>query len=460
MNIFKKKDFQSVKEAGAKSKLVKTLTAFDLVMLGLGGVVGAGVFVLTGKMAANYAGPAVMLSYAIAGITCIFVALTYTELVSMLPTSGSLYTYSFVAFGELIAWLAGGVIFLEFTISAAAVAKSWSGYMQGLLYEGGMEIPRIYGSVPSDGGIIDLPAAFISLCMIAVLYRGTSESKKLNALLVMIKLIAVAAFVFAAVPHFNVEHWENFMPFGFNNVFLAGSILFFAFTGFSAVAASAEEAKNPEKDVTIGLIGSLVIATLIYIVVAGLLTGIVSYTELNNTSSLATALSSNGSSFGSAIVAAGASCGMVTVIMANLYVQSRIAYAMSRDGLYPKIFSKVHKKYSSPHFAIMFFGFIITLLAAFCPFDILGQLPSMAALADYLLITIIVIIFRSRYAGEKRTFMCPVLWFVAPVSIIMCVYLFSTQVYHEGEWLFQGKVFASICFLNMLGYFVMKMFKK
>ena len=196
MNIFKKKDFQSVKETGAKSKLVKTLTAFDLVMLGLGGVVGAGVFVLTGKMAANYAGPAVMLSYAIAGITCIFVALTYTELVSMLPTSGSLYTYSFVAFGELIAWLAGGIIFLEFTLSAAAVAKSWSGYMQILLYERGFGIPKIYGSVPSDGGIVDLPAMLISLLMIAVLYRGTSESKKLNALLVIIKLVAVAAFRF------------------------------------------------------------------------------------------------------------------------------------------------------------------------------------------------------------------------------------------------------------------------
>jgi APA family basic amino acid/polyamine antiporter len=456
MSIFRKKDFNSVKEASANGKLARTLTAFDLIMLGLGGIIGAGIFTYTGIIAAEHSGPAVMLSFMIAGATCIFVALTYTELASMLPTSGSLYTYSFVAFGELAAWLAGGIIILEFTVSAAAVAKAWSGYMRQLFRDGGIAFPEFLGKIPSEGGVMDLLALIIVLIVTAILYMGTKDSKRINTILVFVKLFVIALFIILAAPSFDIKNWDNFMPYGFNDVFLGASILFFAFTGFSAIAASAEECKNPERDVTVGLIGSVIIATTIYVITSGLLTGIVSYTTLNNPSPFAYALSANGKEIGSAIVAAGAICGLTTVIMANLYVQSRIAYAMSRDGLYPKFFSDVHEKYANPHKALLFFAAITALLAAFSPFDILGELPSMAALTDFMIISVIVLLFRQQYAAMNRPFVCPAIYIVAPIAIGMCLYLISAQIYHEGQWLIQGKLFFSFFAVNIVAYFVTK----
>ena len=460
MSIFKKKDFNSVKEAGINSKLARTLTAFDLIMLGLGGIIGAGLFAYTGIIAAEHSGPAVMVSYMIAGTTCIFVALTYTELASMLPTSGSIYTYSFVAFGELAAWMAGGIIILEFTLSAAAVAKAWSGYMRTLLHDAGFNFPEFLSKIPSEGGALDVLAVLIVVIVTGILYIGTKDSKKINTVLVFIKLFVITLFIILAIPSFDIKNWNDFMPYGFNDVFLGASVLFFAFTGFSAIAASAEECKNPEKDITIGLIGSVVLATLIYVITSGLLTGIVSYKLLNNPSSFAYALSVNGKEIGSAIVAAGAICGLTTVVMANLYVQSRIAYAMSRDGLYPKFFSDVHEKYASPHKALIFFASIAALLAAFSPFDLLGKLPSMAALTDFLIISLIVLLFRKQYANINRPFKCPMLYIVAPVAIGMCLYLISAQVYHEGEWLIQGKLFLLFFVANLLAYFVLKYCRK
>jgi APA family basic amino acid/polyamine antiporter len=460
MSIFRKKDFNSVKEAGANSKLAKTLTAFDLVMLGLGGIIGAGLFAYTGLIAAEHSGPAVMISYMIAGTTCLFVALTYTELASMLPTSGSIYTYSFVAFGELAAWMAGGIIILEFTVSGAAVAKAWSSYMRTLLHEAGYTIPEALSKIPSEGGMVDILAVLIVAIVTAILYKGTKDSKRINTLLVFIKLFVIALFIILAVPSFDIKNWSDFMPYGFNDVFLGASVLFFAFTGFGAIAASAEECKNPERDITIGLIGSVILSTFIYVIASGLLTGIVSYKVLNNPSSFAYALSLNGKEIGSAIVAAGAICGLTTVIMANLYVQSRIAFAMSRDGLYPKFFADVHEKYSNPHKALIFFAVITALVAAFSPFGVLGELPSMAALTDFMIISIIVLLFRVRYADVKRPFKCPAIYIVAPIAIGMCLYLISAQIYHEGQFLIQGKLFFIFFAVNFIAYFVIKGCKK
>lgn len=428
MNLFKKKTFDSVKESGANSGLAKSLTALDLVMLGLGGIIGSGVFVLTGLVAAQHSGPAVMLSYAIAGVVCVFVALAYTELAAMLPTSGSIYTYSYVAFGEMFAWVMGSVLVLELTVSAGGVAASWAGYVVGLLKAGGVNIPEIYTAVPANGGIANIPAMIIVGFVTFVLYLGTKDSKKLNAILVIVKMLAIGIFAFFAVPHFELKNWDNFMPYGFDDVVIGASILFFAFTGFGSLATAAEECKNPKRDLMIGIIGSLSLSTIVYVIVGGLATGITSFENLNNAQPLAHALVLNNSHVGSAIVAVGAVCGMTTVIMMNIYAQSRIFYSMSRDGLLPKAFSKLHPKYDSPYFSIIVVAVLAAIIGGFCPLSLIARMSSMAALIDYITIIMIVMIFRITMPNVQRSFKCPAIFVIAPIGFVACVYLLGKQV--------------------------------
>jgi APA family basic amino acid/polyamine antiporter len=441
MGFLKKKTFESVREIGATSGLSKTLGSFDLILLGLGAIIGTGVFALTGIIAANYSGPAVTVSYTIAGVTCIFVALAYTELATMLPTSGSIYTYSYVAFGEVFAWLIGSVIILELGFSAGAVAASWSGYVQRLLKSAGLSLPSALTSVPADGGILNLPALLITVFIGFILYLGTRDSKKLNTVLVLIKMTAIFAFTLFAAPHFDATHCDNFMPFGIDNVLVGSSILFFAFTGFGTLASAAEECRNPKKDLTIGIIGSLVLSTIVYVLVSGLLTGIISFDQLNNTEALAHALAVNNSNIGSAIVAAGAICGMTTVLMMNIYGTSRIFYVIARDGLLPKSFAKLHPKHDSPYVTILIFSTLTALLGAFCPTEILAQLSSMGSLIDYIAVVIVVMIFRFKLPQAVRPFKCPVVFIVAPIAFVACVYLLFKQILDkDGHLLITGKI--------------------
>jgi APA family basic amino acid/polyamine antiporter len=441
MSYLTKKSFESVKESGNTSGLAKTLTAYDLVLLGLGGIIGTGIFALTGFVAAKYSGPAVMLSYAIAGVVCIFVALAYTELASLLPTSGSVYTYSYVAFGELFAWLVGGVMILELSVSASAVATAWSGYAVSILEAGGVTIPKIWTAGPLNGGVVNLPAIFIVAFVSFLLYRGTKDSKRVNAILVLIKMSAIAVFVFVAVPHFEITNWDNFMPYGFDDVLLGSSILFFAFTGFGSLATAAEECKNPKRDLTIGIIGSLVLSTVLYIVVGGLATGIVSFELLDNSQPLAHALAVNNSKIGSSIVATGAICGMTTVIMMNIYAQSRIFYVMARDGLVPKCFAKIHPKHDSPYITILIFSGLIAILAGLVPLEVIAKMSSMGALIDYIVIMMVVMLFRVKMPEVLRSFKCPALFIVAPVGLLACVYLLFKQIISkEGELMFTGEL--------------------
>ncbi|MDG1436919.1 MAG: amino acid permease [Rickettsiaceae bacterium] len=444
MSFFTKKSFESVKEAFNTSGLAKNLTAIDLILLGLGGIIGTGVFALTGIVAAQYSGPAVTLSFAIAGLTCIFVALSYTELATMLPTSGSIYTYSYVAFGQVAAWLVGGLIVIEFGIAASAVASSWSAYVQGVLQAAGCGLPEYLVKPPHEGGVMNLPALLIIFAIGFMLYRGTTESKKLNSILVLIKIAAIFIFIFLAAPHFDATNWENFMPYGFDDVLRGASILFFAFGGFGVLASTAEECKNPKKDLTIGIIGSLIGATLVYIAVAVALTGVVPFEDLNTAQPLAYALHLVGSDIGSALVATGAIAGMATVIMINLYGLSRIFYAMARDGLLPKSLARLHHKYDSPYFSLLFFSVSLGLLAAFAPLQLLAKLSSMAALTDYILITIIVMLFRFKYPNAERTFKCPVIFLIAPIALLASLYLLSRQIIDkDGSMLLTGKLFIS-----------------
>jgi len=442
MSFFKKKSFDAVKSAGSTSGLDRTLTALDLIMLGLGGIVGTGVFALTGLIASQYAGPAVTLSYAIAGFTCVFVALVYTELATMLPTSGSIYTYSYVAFGEVIAWLVGGLAIVELSFASSAVAGSWSAYVQGILQSAGMALPLALSRSPLEGGVINLPALLIVFFVGSMLYRGTKESKKVTNILVIVKMIAIFMFIFFAAPHFDATNWENFMPYDIDGVLYGSSILFFAFTGFGTLASSAEECKNPKRDLTIGIIGSLLLATVVYVVVAGVLTGIVPSSELNNAQPLAQALKANGNNIGSVLVATGAIAGMTTVIMFTLYGQSRIFYVIARDGLLPKSLAKLHHKYNSPYVTIIMFSIIIALMGGLIPYGFLAQLSSMAALTDYILVGLIVILFRFRYPSVERPFKCPAIFIVAPIALLSSIYLLFKQVLDkDGTMLMTGKVF-------------------
>lgn len=433
MSFLRKKSFESVKEIGSSSGLSKTLGAFDLILLGLGAMIGTGVFVVTGIIAAKFSGPAVMLSYAIAGITCIFVAFVYTELAAMLPTSGSIYTYSYVAFGEVFAWIIGSVIILELGFASGIVAAGWSGYVQGLLRYGGIYLPKAIATVPANGGIINLPAFLISVAIGFVLYLGTKDSKKLNAILVFIKMAAILVFIFAATPHFDASNWSNFMPFGFSNVLVGASILFLAFTGFGTIATAAEECKNPKRDIMIGIIGSLVLTTIVYVAMAGLVTGIAPFDQLNNDQPLAYALALNNSKIGLAVVSIGAVCGMMTVLMMNIYGTSRIFYAIARDGLLPKSFAKLHPKYDSPYITIIIFASLAAILGGFCSTGLLTQLTSMGAIIDYITVATIVLLFRTRLPNAQRPFKCPLVYIITPFIICACVYLLFIQVF-DGEF--------------------------
>lgn len=433
MSFLTKKSFESIKELGKTSGLNKTLGAFDLVLLGLGAIIGTGVFVTTGIVAAKYSGPAVTLSYAIAGVTCIFVALAYTELATMLPTSGSVYTYAYVAFGEVFAWLIGSVIILELGFAAGAVAAGWSGYAQAILSAGGIYLPKALTAVPANGGIINLPAFLIVVFISFILYLGTKDSKKLNALLVFVKMAAIFAFIIYAAPHFNATNWQNFLPFGFSNMLVGASIIFFAMTGFGTIAATAEECKNPNRDLMIGIIGSLVISTIVYVIIAGLATSIASFDQLNNDQPLAYALSLNNSNVGSAIVATGAVAGMTTVLMMNIYGTSRIFYVIARDGLLPKSFAKLHTKYDSPYITILLFSALAAILGGFCPTEILIQLSSMGALIDYTAVAIIVMLFRIKMPDATRPFKCPAAFIIIPFVLVACLYLLVIQIV-DGEF--------------------------
>ena len=444
MSFFRRKSLQSVLDLGKTSGLAKTLTLMDLILLGLGAIVGTGVFTLTGVIAAEYSGPAVTISYAIAGLTCIFIALVYTELASMLPTSGSVYTYSYVAFGEVFAWLIASMLIVEMGFGAAAVAGGWSAYVQGLMESGGYALPSAFASCPGNGGTIDLPAFLIVMAIGGMLYLGTKESKVLNNILVVVKMIAILLFVVFAAPHFDIDNWQNFMPKGFDDVVYGGAILFFAFTGFGVLASTAEECKNPERDLTIAIVGSLVLATLVYMLVAGALTGIVPFNELNNAQPLAYALKKNGSNIGSILVAVGGIAGMTTVIMVNIYGQSRIFYVIARDGLLPKFLSKVHPKYDSPYISIMFFTMVVALAGSLVSFSTLAQLSSMGALTDYIMVAVAALLFRFTAPNARRPFKCPAIFLVAPMALMASLYLLGKQVIgSDGCLLGTGKIYVT-----------------
>lgn len=433
MNLFRTKSISEIIEASEKKPLKKTLGVMDLVLLGIGCVIGTGIFVLTGIGAAKYAGPGISLSYLCAALACMFAALAYAELAAMVPVAGSAYTYSYTILGEFVAWLVGWALILEYAGAASTVASGWSGYMVGILKVGGINLPEYLTKVPSEGGLINLPAILISLFIGFLLVRGTKESITVNRVLVAIKLAAVFLFLIVATPHIKMENWSEFLPFGWEGVFIGAGAIFFAYLGFDAVATTAEECKNPKRDLPIGIIGSLIICSILYIVVSLVLTGITHYTHLNNPEPLASALRENGSNIGSALVATGAIAGMTSVMLVLMYGQSRIFFAMSRDGLIPNFFSKLHPKYTTPYISALIVMTVVAATSGLVTIQTLSHLASVGTLFAFVVVAIGVLVLRLRSPELNRPFKCPAVFIVAPMAVLTCGYLIYTILTQTGK---------------------------
>jgi APA family basic amino acid/polyamine antiporter len=436
-NIFRVKAIEKIIESARRNPLKKTLGAFDLVLIAIGCTIGTGIFVFTGIAAAKYAGPAISVSYALAAIACMLAGLAYIELAAMMPVAGSAYTYSYAVLGEFVAWIVATALILEYMLGASSVAAGWSGYFVGLLSSGGITIPEYLTKPPVDGGIINLPAVLITLLLASLLIRGTKQGININRILVAIKLGAVFLFIIVAVPHVKLINWTaNFAPFGFHGIIVGAATVFLAYIGFDAVATAAEECKNPNRDIPIGIIAGLLVCTVLYVSVALILTGITNYTELNNPEPLSYALRQNGSNIGSAILATGAIGGIASVLLVLIYGNSRILFVISRDGLLPKFFSKIHPKFDTPHLSIALVSIVIALIAGFCKLETIWQISSLGALFAFLISSIAVMVLRIKKPHLKRPFKCPMLFVIAPLSILACGYLIINLLSEAGEMFF------------------------
>jgi basic amino acid/polyamine antiporter, APA family len=409
--------------------LKKCLSAFDLALLGIGCAIGTGIFVLTGIAAATQSGPAVVLSFIFAGVASAFAALSYAELAASVGGSGSAYGYSYAAFGEFVAWLMGWILLLEYGVGAAAVANGWAGYFTSTLANFNIFLPFNLTKAPMMGGMINLPAFGVIWLLTILLIIGVKESARFNNIIVIIKLTTIAIFIILSVGHINTANWHPFMPFGWFQTLdngksigvLAGaSLVFFAYFGFDAVSTAAEEAKNPQRDLPIGLLASLVFCTLVYILVSGILTGIVPYTKLNVPSPVAFALSELGYTWSSTLVATGVLAGLVTVLLVLLYGLTRILFSMSRDGLIPPIFSEVNPDRQTPTKIILMCGLVVSLVAGFVPLGELAETVNIGTLASFVMVCIGVIRLRQIHPNLERPFKNPWNPLIPVLGILSC----------------------------------------
>ncbi len=412
-------------EAGdQKTALKKTLGPGALTAMGIGAIIGTGIFVLTGVAAAKYSGPALTVSFIIAGIVSAFAALCYSEVASRVPIAGSAYTFAYASLGEFVAWIIGWDLVLEYALGAATVSIGWSGYFTNFLSHFGINIPaawqhNYWDTGPSGEaihGIMNLPA-FLIICLIGVLLiRGTRESALVNAIIVTVKVAIVLFFIGVGFAHVNTGNWVPYFPFGWGGTLFGAFFVFFAYIGFDAVSTAAEEAKNPQRDMPIAIIGSLAICTVLYIIVAAILTGMVRYTHLNVPQPVAYAVEHVGlPGWMSLVISIGAIAGLTTVLLVMMYGQTRVFFAMSRDGLLPAVFSKVHPTLRTPATSTAMFTIFIALIAAFTPISVVGSLTNMGTLAAFVLVSISVPILRKLYP-EAKGFSVPFGPYIIPIT--------------------------------------------
>lgn len=415
-------------------RLKRTLSWWHLVALGVGGIVGTGIYTLVG-VGANLAGPAVILSFLIAGVICACAALAYAEVATLIPAAGSAYTYSYVALGQIAAWIVGWSLILEYSLVVSAVAVGWSGYASGFLLSLGIKLPMTLTVGPYGGGMVNLPAITIIAVVTALLAAGTRESATLNSLLVAIKIAALLIFVAAVLPHFRSAAYHPFMPYGFaahtasdgttRGVMAAAAIIFFAFYGFDAISTAGEEARNPSRDLPIGIIGSLVICTLIYVAVAASAVGALPFTQYAQSSEpLAFILRSLGQDRVAAIIGAAAIIALPTVILAFLYGQSRILFVMARDGFIPISLARVSPRSGAPIRITIVTAIIVAVLAGVTPLEKIAALANAGTLLAFIAVAICMMVLRFRAPTQTRIFRVPLAWLVGPCAVIGCIYLF------------------------------------
>lgn len=423
-------------------KLARTLGWPHLIALGVGAIVGTGILTLIG-VGADKAGPAVILSFVVAGLICACAALAYAEMATMIPASGSAYTYSYVVIGELIAWVVGWSLILEYSLVVSAVAVGWSGYAAPLLHSWA-SVPMELMQGPELGGFVNLPAIAIIAIVAGMLLLGTRESATVNAALVIVKLVALAVFVAVALPAFNAANLEPFSPYGFTKhmgadgvergVMAAAAIIFFAFYGFDAIATAAEEAKNPDRDLKIGIVGSMLACVVIYIAVAVAAVGAISYTKFaNSPEPLALILRELGSPKAAYYLGVSAVIALPTVILAFFYGQSRIFFTMARDGLLPTSLAKLSPR-GTPVRITVFTAIVVAILAGFIPLDELAALANAGTLAAFTAVAACMLIMRVRAPDAPRTFRAPLPWLVGLGAIGGCIYLFFSLPVKTQLW--------------------------
>ncbi|MTK12250.1 MAG: amino acid permease [Clostridiaceae bacterium] len=435
-SFFRKKDVNAILDSNRNSTTERTLGAFDVTLMSIGATIGTGVMVLTGVVAARDAGPAVVLSFIGSAIACILVALCYAEFASSIPTSGSAYAYIYASLGEFIAHLVGWSLFIGYTVCTATVAGGWSAYFNSLLKECGINLPSMFINIPSQGGLFNAPAVIVVLFITLLLSRGTKESKKVNNVMVFVKLGVIVLFVVVGAFFIKPVNWHPFMPFGIKGVFAGAASVFLAYAGFDAVSTSAEEVKNPQKNLPIGIIASMIGCTIIYIVVCLILTGVTNYTKLNVGDAMAYALSSVGQGWAASILSVGAVVGILAVILAYVYGSSRILFSMSRDGLLPKACSNVNEKTNVPVLSTWVVGCLAALLAGVIDLKQLADLANMVLLGTFSLVALSVIILRKTHPNLERGFKVPLVPIVPLMAIACCLFLmFSLS---KTTWLYFG----------------------
>ncbi|MBB2920800.1 Cationic amino acid transporter [Cupriavidus phytorum] len=429
MSLFRTKDIDAMLAVARDDGLKKVLGPVDLVLMGIGAIIGTGIFVLTGTGALT-AGPALTVSFVIAALACGFAALCYAEFASAIPVSGSIYTYSYATLGEIVAWMIGWDLLLEYGLATSAVSVGWSGYFQSLMAGFGMKLPAALsaapGSVPGVQTVLNLPACLIMLAITWVVSYGVRESARVNNLMVAVKIGVVLLFIAVGVWHVQPANWQPFAPFGFSGIFNAAALVFFAFIGFDAVTSAAEEVRNPRRDLPIGIIGSLAVCTVLYVVVAAIMTGIVPFAKFAGVDHpVSLALQFAGQNWVAGFVDLGAILGMTTVILVMTYGQTRVIFAMSRDGLLPERLSSVHPVHATPYFATWTVGVVFAAIAAFVPLNVLAELINIGTLAAFTLISVAVLVLRKTRPELPRAFRCPGVPVVPLLSIGFCLFLMA-----------------------------------
>ncbi|HVF82336.1 MAG TPA: amino acid permease [Flavisolibacter sp.] len=448
MSLFVKKPLAGLmaeaKDEGGHS-LKKTLGVGGLIALGIGAIIGAGLFSITGGAAANQAGPAITISFIVAALGCAFAGLCYAEFASMIPVAGSAYTYSYATMGEFIAWIIGWDLVLEYAVGAATVSISWSRYLVKFLEGLDIHLPSWLATGPWDGGVINLPAVFIVVLVSLLLIKGTKESANVNAIIVALKIAVVLVFIFLGWKYINNDNYTPYIPdntgtfgeYGFSGIIRAAAIVFFAYIGFDAVSTAAQEAKNPKRDMPWGILGSLAICTILYILFAHVMTGVTNYTSFKGQDGIApvaVAIDHMGTAnpagvitpdypwLNRAIIVA-ILAGYASVILVMLMGQSRVFYSMSRDGLLPKVFSEVHPKFRTPFKSNLMFMIFVSLFAAFVPARVVGEMTSIGTLFAFILVCIGVMVLRKNEPDAPRAFRTPLVPLVPILGIFTCLFM-------------------------------------